>query len=110
MAKGTKTGGRVKGTPNRFTSSMKDAFLSVYQDLQDENGEEHGHLKAWAKDHPTDFYKICSKMIPQQLTADVNYTVSAKEMTDEELLNIATGGSARGTGAKKGQSEPSSVH
>ena len=103
--KGERLGGRTKGTPNRFTASMKDAFLSVYQDLQDDNGEDHGHLKAWAEKHPTDFYKICSKMIPQQLTADVNHTVSAQELTDEELINIATRSSAGDTGAPKGKNE-----
>lgn len=98
--KGERYGGREKGTPNRFTASMKDAFLSVYQDLQDETGTEHGHLRQWALEHPSEFYKICAKMIPQQIKADVNHTVTAEDMTDAQLLAIAKGSSS-GTTEKK---------
>src|SRR5262245_56980853 len=39
-----------------------DALKSVFEGL----GGVHGML-AWAKNHPTKFYEICSKMMPVQL-------------------------------------------
>ena len=107
MASGKKTGGRKAGTPNRFTMSVKEAFLSVYDDLQKETGEDNGHLFNWAKENPTDFYKICAKMIPQQVNADINHVITANDLSDDELVNIATGSSA---GAAKQTNSKKSVH
>lgn len=107
MAESKKTGGRKAGTPNKFTRSVKEAFLSVYDDLQEETGKEHGHLFSWAKDNPTDFYRICSKMIPQQVNADINHVITANDLSDDELVNIATGSS---TGASKQKNSAKQVH
>lgn len=64
--KGTpKTGGRTKGTKNKFTGAVKEAFRAVF----DEIGHTK-HLKAWALKNPTDFYKILSKLIPQEITGE----------------------------------------
>lgn len=70
MAAGRKTGGRRKGTPNKTTATIKEAITSVYADLQAETGQEHGHFLAWAKDSPTEFYKLAAKLIPIQLGGD----------------------------------------
>jgi hypothetical protein len=67
---GERRGGRSKGTPNKTTAAIKDAILSVYADLQAESGEEHGHFLAWAKESPTDFYKLAAKLLPLQVTGE----------------------------------------
>lgn len=64
-----KTGGRKKGTPNKTTASVKAAlekafFASGGQDA----------LNRWAKDNPDEFYKLWGKMLPREMTADVNHT------------------------------------
>ena len=52
--------GRPKGSKNQFTE-LKESFLQVFKDLQD---DKESNLFAIAKKHPLDFYKICSKMLP----------------------------------------------
>jgi len=60
-----KKGGRTKGTQNKLTQSVKDAFEAAFSDLQ---GDENNSLLAWAKKNPTDFYKLAAKLIPLQVT------------------------------------------
>src|SRR3954464_8132950 len=57
-ARRTKTGGRRKGTPNKTTRALRDAVLEAFGRLQDEAGGKNGHLVDWARDNPTEFYKL----------------------------------------------------
>ena len=57
--KGKKTGGRVKGTPNKLTTSASEAFQHAFHVL---GGSEH--LTAWARAQPTEFYKLYARLIP----------------------------------------------
>lgn len=66
MAQGIKTGGRQKGTPNKSTATAKQAF----QDAFDELGGV-ASLVTWAKLNETDFYKLFSKLIPQDVNANI---------------------------------------
>lgn len=62
MAKGIKTGGRQKGTPNKVTAVIRDAFREAF--------EAHGGVKAlvkWAKGNETEFYKLCGRLIPSEV-------------------------------------------
>lgn len=66
--KGTKRpakAGRRAGTPNKLTQSVKEAFEAAFNDLQ---SDEANSLLQWAKQNPTDFYKLAAKLIPLQLT------------------------------------------
>lgn len=66
MALGQKYGGRTKGTPNKLTSSIKDAFSEAFERL--------GGVKAlvlWGSKNQTDFYKLASRLIPIQVNADI---------------------------------------
>ncbi len=64
---GTPGPGRPKGSLNKNTKAVKDAFEAAFNDLQ--TGENN--LKAWAEANPTDFYKLASKLIPSELNATV---------------------------------------
>jgi hypothetical protein len=64
MARKIKTGGRRKGTPNRFTSAMRDAFRQAFDDL---GGVPQ--LVEWAKENRTDFYKLAARLIPTEIEA-----------------------------------------
>ena len=66
---GNKTGGRKKGSINIHTTAFKDLIMNAYMSL--ENDPKYGIVK-WAKENQTDFYKIASKLIPVQVTANVN--------------------------------------
>lgn len=73
-------GGRPKGATNRLTRTVKETVLAAFNDLQN---DPKANILTWAKDQPTEFYKIASKLIPTELNATV------KEMppifSDEDL-------------------------
>jgi len=102
--------GRKPGIPNKITTSMKEAFRAAFDDLQNESGETLGHLKQWATENPSDFYRICAKMIPQQINAEVTHMDKPADMTDAELINIAKSGSARTAGQTGGKKELTKIH
>jgi hypothetical protein len=56
-----KKGGREKGTPNKLGTSVKDAFLEAFNLLQEKDTVK---LSVWGEENPTEFYKLCSKLIP----------------------------------------------
>jgi hypothetical protein len=72
---GTPGPGRPKGVPNKTTATMKEAIAAVYDKLQRDKAREdgdhtetHAHFAEWAKDHPTEFYRIAAKLLPLQLS------------------------------------------
>lgn len=66
MAKGVKTGGRVKGTPNKTTAMVKDAIALAAEQL---GGTDR--LVEWVKEDPLNeraFWKdIYPKLLPLQV-------------------------------------------
>jgi hypothetical protein len=60
-----KTGGRQPGTPNRLTGAFKEAVQIVYNGL----GGHEAFLE-WARENPTEYYKIASRLIPGELRQD----------------------------------------
>lgn len=66
-ANGNKTGGRKPGSKNKFTKQFKDLLAETYEALEKKQG--HG-LQIWAEGNPTDFYRICAKLVPQQITGE----------------------------------------
>ena len=56
---GERRGGRKKGTPNKFTLSLKQAVLATFEKL---GGVKH--MATWAKESPSDFYRIAARLIP----------------------------------------------
>lgn len=65
MAKGTKTGGRKKGTPNKVTGELKSMILTA---LDEAGGVEY--LKARAIDTPGPFLTLVGKVLPLQVNGD----------------------------------------
>lgn len=62
----SKIGGRVAGTPNKVTASIKEAFGEAFEKL---GGAQA--LAEWGMRNKTEFYKLASKLIP----TDVNMAV-----------------------------------
>ena len=62
--RGHKTGGRQIGTPNKVTSVFKDAVRTVYDDI---GGNKS--FAAWAKENPTEFYRIAARLIPTEMAS-----------------------------------------
>lgn len=66
MAKGYKTGGRQKGTPNKTTKEVKNALIQAFDELGGVPA-----LVEWGKKNPDDFYKLWVKVMPVQQTEAV---------------------------------------
>jgi len=65
MAKGKKTGGRIKGVPNKTSGAVKDMIL---QALDESGGVEY--LKARALDSPNAFLSLIGRILPMQVTGE----------------------------------------
>jgi len=55
--------GRKRGVPNKSTASVKEALALAHEGI--------GGVKAltkWASENQTEFYKLWSKMLPQEVT------------------------------------------
>ncbi len=63
MAKGFKSGGRQPGSVNKLTASAKENIAAVFVRL---GGYEA--MTNWAKDNPTEFYKIYARLLPMEVT------------------------------------------
>lgn len=79
--------GRPKGSPNKATAVIKDAITSVYASLQEGHPEPHGHFLEWAKGSPTEFYKLASKLIPLQLSADEENPIHVVQTIRREVVD-----------------------
>jgi len=62
VEKRLKTGGRKKGSRNKFTVSAKEAFQKAF----DATGGAVA-LAEWASDNRTEFYKLFSRLIPTEV-------------------------------------------
>jgi len=71
--KGQKTGGRVKGTPNKVTGDIKEMIRNA---LSEVGGVDY--LKTQAKQNPTAFLGLIKSIVPR----DVN----VGGQTDNELI------------------------
>lgn len=66
MAKGRKTGGRTKGTPNKTTALAKEAIELAFEGIGGVST-----LQEWAKANMTDFYRsVWVKILPLQIGGD----------------------------------------
>jgi hypothetical protein len=69
MARGVKTGGRQKGTPNKINAVAKDAIALAADEL---GGADR--IVAWAKEDPLNerafWTQIYPKLIPVQISGD----------------------------------------
>lgn len=75
MAKGEKTGGRQKGTPNKVPTLLKDAILRA-ADLAGQEYDPEGtdglvsYLKRQASENPAPFISLMGKVLPMQVIGD----------------------------------------
>lgn len=67
MAKGKKTGGRKKGSPNKTTTAVKEALLDAFERLGGIDSLLH-----WARSNNTEFYKLWARILPQEINANMS--------------------------------------
>lgn len=66
MAKGKKTGGRIKGTPNKISSLARDAIADAANVL---GGAKR--LREWAKSDPANEFAFWTRIYPRLLPVQV---------------------------------------
>lgn len=66
--KRVKRGGRVKGTPNRVTATLKEAILMAADGAHPDGMA--GYLTEQAKKNPTAFLTLLGKVLPTTLAND----------------------------------------
>ncbi len=66
---------RGQGKLNR---TVKETVLAVFNELQ---SDPEVKLSAWAKNEPTEFYKIAAKLIPTEVTGTLKTVIV---VTDNE--------------------------
>lgn len=74
MARGVKTGGRKKGTPNKITALLKDDILSAASAAHP--GGRVGYLTQQAQENPTAFLPLLGKILPTEVAGDVGFRVT----------------------------------
>lgn len=73
MAKGQKTGGRRKGTPNKVTAQVKEAIEAAFTRA---GGVEY--LVGVAKEQPQVFCTLLGRVLPLQVTGDPEHPVEMR--------------------------------
>jgi hypothetical protein len=81
-----KKGGRQKGTPNKLTSSFREAVLFAF-----ENIGGHKTFSEWARQNQTEFYRIAARLIPAEINTTSNeVTVIVNRSLVEAETPVAT--------------------
>lgn len=78
-----KTGGRLAGTPNKTTASVRKVFEQAFDGI---GGVES--LIKWGAVNRTEFYKLYGRLIPVDATI-TRIIRGADDLTDDELQNLA---------------------
>jgi len=83
--RGQKTGGRQVGTPNKVTAIFKEAVRTVYEDIGGNTA-----FAEWAKENPTEFYRIAARLIPTEMATQgtsINVIINrGLSQTEDTLL------------------------
>jgi Flp pilus assembly CpaF family ATPase len=69
MARGIKTGGRQKGTPNKVTAALRESILEALNTAHE--GGAVAYLRQQAKDNPASFLTLVGKLVPSDVNANV---------------------------------------
>lgn len=88
--------GRPKGSKNKSTTDLRQAYLNAFDNMQatDSEGRKQTGQEAfqlWAQANPSDFYKICGKLIKTSidLTIDHKHEDFVHGLIEEEMIKEA---------------------
>lgn len=81
-----KTGGRQKGAKNKVAKAFKEILIETIHALEDNSDKKEEDpktgLMAFAKKHPKDFYRIATKLVPQEMSAEITGEVTITVVRD----------------------------
>jgi len=72
--------GRPKGAQNKTTALLKDAILKAAEQAGD--GDMVAYLTLQARTNPGPFMALLGKVLPMQISGDLELTVTTKEQRD----------------------------
>lgn len=67
MAAGKKTGGRKKGSVNLVNKPFREILVGALHRMQ---LKPNVNLDEWGENNPTEFYRLCSKLIDVKVSND----------------------------------------
>lgn len=89
MAKGIKTGGRVKGSLNKTTQTAKDAIALAADNLGGAT-----RLYEWAQSDPDNekafWVSIYPKLLPLQVNSELNLSGSVNQVKTIRLIDLTS--------------------
>lgn len=93
MANKSATGKKAKhGT--ELAQRTRSAVLNTF-DAIEKNGKKISDILAQEfEKNPIKFMELASKLIPKEVSGEIEHIHTAKSLTDDQLANIAAGGSA----------------
>lgn len=93
-----------KGIPNKLGAAVKSNVVAVFDKIGGREG-----MATWAEANRTEFYRLYARLIPSEVTGTINVR-DASELSDDELLAIATGSGDGDYQAPEIETEPCGVH
>lgn len=93
-----------KGIPNKIGAAVKSNVIAVFDKIGGRDG-----MAEWAKENRSEFYKLYGRLIPTEVMATMDIR-DASELSDSELIAIASGGGEGITEPSESASEPAGVH
>jgi len=73
--------GRKPGSVNKTTGAFKEALLALFHDLGAEK------FKQWALDNPDEFYKLCGRLIPTEITGSDGGSIEIRHTLIQSVLD-----------------------
>jgi Family of unknown function (DUF5681) len=61
--------GKPKGAINKINKAVKEVISETFNELQ---ADSKNNMLAWAKQNPTEFYKLASKLLPTEVDTSIN--------------------------------------
>lgn len=76
--------------PGKITRTVKETVLNVFNQIQEDPKVK---LEAFAKKYPRDFYNIAAKLIPTELSGNIDHIVKLKIVRGKSDFKRTTPGS-----------------
>ncbi len=89
MARGLKTGGRVAGTPNKASSTVREAIGKMLDDYFCSNTFETDMADLEPKDRVAAMEKFVAYVAPKLQTTTLDVISEKKETIEDKLLHLA---------------------
>jgi hypothetical protein len=69
---------KPKGAVTKVTTTVKEAILKVYDNIGGDQG-----FADWANEEKTEFYKIYARLVPLDVQASGEITITVNKMVDK---------------------------